>query len=165
MPQVFGSGEIELTKVSAFFVEADYLDDVQAHENALSGAGFDSDSIPVNLDRTGHNPRGQIWGKHLMSDNTHHRYAIVRVSNPEVNPNDKEAAVGGVRRYAAEIHTVPRYPAGSQKNPSGRIKGSVTPIWQGNDITKFIGGVRRGPEDVGRTWPDIQKAMQRGTRG
>lgn len=157
MPQVFGAEELELVKTASLWVEADFLGDVEKHENALAGAGFDSETLPVNLDRSVLHPRGQVWGQHLRSDGTHHYYAVAHVANPEVDPNARETSVGGAKsRYSVEVHAVP-------KNPQGRAKGVVTPVWHGNDVTKFLGGVRRSPDDM--TWPDIQRTMKKGPRG
>jgi hypothetical protein len=150
MPQVFGSHELGLISEASLWSEAGYLEDVEAHEKALEQAGFESGQFPTNIDRTNFHPRGEIWGQHLRSDANHHTWAIARIANPGVDPNSRKTDVGGQRpRYSVEIHSVP-------KNPGGRARGSVTPIWEGNDIRHFLSGQRR---DGGMTWPDVQRAM------
>jgi hypothetical protein len=157
MPQVFGSDELGLVSESSFlWVEAGFLEDVEAHEQALKGAGFEEGNLPHYIDRSGFHPRGVAYGQHLRSDGTHHTWAVARVANPDVDPNARETTVGGqTPRYSVEIHAVP-------KNPNGRARGSITPIWQGNDIRQFLNGQRRSPEDM--TWPQVQKAMATGPR-
>lgn len=155
MPQVFGAGEIGLISQASLWVQADFLEDVDEHERALAGAGFE-DRLPAFLDRSGFHPRGDVWGQHLMSDKTHHTWAIARVANPRAEPNARQTEVGGASpRYAVEIHKVP-------VNPEGRAKGSVTPVWEGNDIRHFLTGQGARPGQM--TWAHIQKAMQQGPR-
>lgn len=156
MPQVFGVSELPLFAVASLWVEADFLDDVNAHEKAISDSGFTSEGLPPNLNTTGFHPRGQVWGQHLASTPTHHTWGILRVANPAANPNSTDFSVGGeVPRYSFEIHHFPR--------ASGKA-GTVTPVWQGNDATQFLSGRLRNRDDVGKTWPDIEKALRRGPR-
>lgn len=155
MPQVFGADELGLIAESSLLAEAGFLEDVEAHEQALGSAGFGHNDFPVNVDKSNFHPRGDVWGQHLRSDPSHHTWALARVANPETNPNARITDVGGQKpRYSVEIHSVP-------KNPQSRARGSITPIWEGNDIREFLGGRRT---DGGMTWPDVQKAMQTGPR-
>lgn len=156
MPQLFGADQVDLISLSSLWFEAGFLENVEAHEKALGDAGFEQGQLPANIDRRGFHPRGDAWGKHLRSDQNHHTWAVARVANPQVDPNARRTDVGGqTPRYTVEIHSVPKNPQ------SGRARGSVTPIWEGNDITEFLGG-RRG--DGGMTWPDVQKVMATGPR-
>lgn len=159
MPQVFGADQIGLISQASLFSEAGFIEDVDAHEEALRGAGFDDGNLPVRMDRSGFHPRGAVFGQHLTSDKAHHTWAIARVANPEVNPNARETDVGGPKsRYAVEIHKVPVDPS------NARTPASVTPIWEGNDIRQFVHGQRIGPDDKRMTWPRVQQAMMRGPR-
>ncbi len=155
MPQVFGADEIGLISESSLWTKAEFIDDVNEHERALGEAGFE-DRLPARLDRSSFHPRGDAWGQHLRSDRTHHTWAIARVSNPETNPNARQTDVGGAKpRYSVEIHAVPI-------NPDSRVKGSVTPVWEGNDIRHFLTGQGAKPGQM--TWAHIQRAMQQGPR-
>lgn len=159
MPQVFGSGQLGLIAESSLWVEAGFLEDIEAHEGALAGAGFDQADLPVNLDTTGFHPRGSVWGQHLTSDKNHHTWVIARTANPETNPNARDTSVGGKPRYVAEVHKIPVNPQNT------RVAGSVMPIWHGSDIRQFVNGQRRGPDDRELTWPQVQQAMKRGPGG
>lgn len=156
MPQVFGSDQLGLVSESSLWIESGFLENVEAHENALGEAGFEQGSLPTHIDSSGFHPRGDVWGQHLRSDPKHHTWAVARVAHPETDPNARQTDVGGSKpRYSVEIHSVPRNPQ------SARAKGSVTPIWEGNDIRHFLsGGGGRG----GMTWPDVQRAMSTGPR-
>lgn len=156
MPQVFGSDKLGLIAESSLWSEAGYVEDVEAHEGALHDAGFEEGNTPVNVDKTGFHPRGSFWGQHLRSDpgkDGNHTWAIARVANPTTDPNAKQFEIGGRPRYVVEIHTVPKNPQ------STKARGSVTPIWEGNDIRHFLTG--RG---TGMGWPQVQKAMSTGPR-
>lgn len=157
MPQVFGAEELGLLSMSSLWVEADFLSDVDEHEKALAGAGFEHSALPTYIDDSGFHPRGNVWGQHLTSDGTHHTWAVARVANPGANPNARETGIGGVKpRYAVEIHKVPKNPQ------SARVRNTVTPIWEGNDIRQFVSGEGARPGRM--TWPDVQKAMTKGPR-
>src|SRR5689334_2341946 len=124
MPQVFGAEELGLIIEASLWSESGFLEDVEAHEKALADAGFEHNNFPANVDRSNFHPRGDVWGQHLRSDANHHTWALARVANPEVNPNARQTEVGGQKpRYSVEIHSVP-------KNPQGRMRGSITPIWE-----------------------------------
>jgi hypothetical protein len=155
MPQVFGSDQTGLIAEASLWSESGFLEDVEGHEKALAGAGFEHGAIPTYANKEGFHPRGDVWGQHLTSDNTHHTWAVARVQNPDVDPNSRQTAVGGAKpRYAVEIHKVPKNPQ------STRARNAVTPIWEGNDINHFLEGRPGG----GMGWPQVQKAMQRGPR-
>lgn len=156
MPQVFGADQLGLMAEASLWVEAEYLDDVEAHENALRGAGFNQGELPTYIDKSQFHPRGDVWGQHLTSPGQHHVWAVARVQNPEVNPNARQTDVGGeTPRYKVEIHRVPR-------NPNGRAKNEVIPVWEGNDIRHFLSGQGARPGQM--TWPHVQRAMGSGPR-
>lgn len=156
MPQLFGVDQLDLMSLSSLWVEAGFLENVEAHEKALSSAGFNQGELPANVNKEGFHPRGDVWGQHLRSDSTHHTWAVARVVNPMMDPNARRTDVGGEKpRYSVEIHSVPKVQG------SARARGSITPIWEGNDITEFLEGRRT---DGGMTWPDVQRAMQQGSR-
>lgn len=158
MPQVFGSDELVLIAKSSLWVEAGFLEDVEAHEKALHDAGFENqEDLPVYLDTSGFHPRGYYWGQHLTSDKNHHTWVVARTANPEVDPNRRDTNVGGRHRYAVELHKVPVNP------DNARTPGSVTPLWEGNDIRHFLTGQRRDSHDQRMTWPQVQRVMQKGT--
>jgi hypothetical protein len=154
MPQVFGADELGLVVETSLWIEAGFLEDVEAHEASLRDAGFNQGDLPVYVDRTGFHPRGDVWGQPLTSDRAHHTWAVARVANPETDPNARQTDVGGAKpRYAVEIHKVP-------KNPQSRAQGSITSLWEGNDIRQFLTG--RGAKAGQMTWPHVQRAMQTG---
>lgn len=156
MPQVFGADELGLVAESSLWVEAGFLEDVEAHEAALHEAGFGQQELPVLINRSDFHPRGDVWGQHLTSDKTHHTWAVARVQNPEVDPNAKQFGIGGARpRYSVEIHKVP-------VNPHGRARPEALQVWEGNDIRQFITG--QGMKTGQMAWPHIQQAMRLGPK-
>ena len=123
MPQVFGADDVGLFSKASLWVEGamsadEYLRRINAHEDALRDAGFSNDpaDFPVHFDTTGFHPRGDVWIKHMGNSNgkkngAYRSHVVVRVANPDANPDEAETAQGGaLPRYAIEMHQTPRDP-------------------------------------------------------